>query len=140
MNQKQRWDWLSKATGEDSARGVGRALGTHHTTIQRWVRNGMPDGTLIDLIIKYNQDPLLACVIWGLLDDDDVPRFNWEAISKYIPADILAGELYTRSRMYLHAEYPDTLRKTSVWDTQKLPHKPARSDNLERVSFRLTTK
>lgn len=140
MNDKQRWEWLSKATGANSARGVGRSLGVHHTTVQRWVRNGMPDGTLIDLIVRYDQDPLLACVVWGLLDDDDVPNLNWEAIAKYVPADVLSGELHDRARLYIHANYADALRKTSVWDTPRVPDHPARSDSLERRSFRLTTK
>lgn len=141
MNQKQRWEWLVRVTGEDTGRKVGRVLHVSHSTIQRWVHTGnMPAEKLITTIVEFKLDPLEACVIWGLLKDDDVPNFNWEAIAHYIPADILAGELHARSRMYLHAAYPDTLRKTSVWDAPKLPDMPSRSDGLERRSFRLTSK
>jgi len=100
----------------------------------------MPDGTLIKLIVKYNQDPLRACVVWGILDDEDVPNFNWEAVAQYIPANVLAAELHDRASLYIHANYADALRKTSVWDVPRIPDRPARSDGLERRSFRLTTK
>lgn len=140
VNQQQRWEWLSRAAGEESARGVGRALGVSHTTVQRWVQKGMPDGTLIDLIVRFNQDPLEACVVWGLLNDADVPKLNWAAVARYIPADVLTAELHDRARLYIHANYSDALRKTSVWDTPRLHDHPARSDSLERQSFRLTAK
>lgn len=140
MNQQQRWEWLRKATGAETARGVGRSLGVHHTTVQRWVQKGMPDGTLIDLIVRYNQDPLEACVVWGILKDEDVPKLNWPAIAQYMPADVLSGELHTRARVYIYENYSDALRKTSVWDAPRIPGRPSRSDDLERRSFRLSAK
>jgi len=100
----------------------------------------MPDGKLIDLIVRFNQDPLEACVVWGLLKDEDVQKLNWSELAKYIPADVLASELHDRARLYIHENYSDALRKTSVWDTPRVSDRPARSDSLDRRSFRLTTK
>ena len=141
MNYRQRWAWLSQATGEDTVRGVARTLAVSHTSVQRWLQKGtIPAATLISIVVRFNQDPLEATVVWGLLRDEDVPALNWATIAQYVPADVLTAELHNRARTYVHANYPDTLRKLSVWDAPALPNRPSLSDALERRSFRLTSK
>jgi len=134
MPYSRRWKWLKEATGEDTVRGMARECDVSHTTIQRWLKGGLPAGVLTELMIRFDSDPIEASVVWGFLDDGNVQRLNWAAMVQYAPAGVLTAEVHERAMRYVRDHYPDSLRKMSAYE------RPARVDALERTSFRLTSK
>ena len=65
------------------------------------------------IIVRFNCDPIEAMVVWGYLDETDIPQLNFGALVRYIPVDVLAGEVARRAAVYSETR-PDTERKTSV--------------------------
>lgn len=113
MPYARRRRWIESATGSDTIRGAAAVIGVSHVTVSRWIRSGMPVGTLTGLIVEYNCDPIEALVVWGYLRDTDIPRLNFAALVKYVPGEILTAEVHNRYTDYL-SKQPDPYQKTSV--------------------------
>jgi hypothetical protein len=128
--------WLYEVTGEDKVRGVARAAGVSHTTVARWIENGVPPERVAELTVKFGADPIAGLVLIGWLREEDVARMNYAAVVQYAPADVLAAELLKRATRYIAAQYPDTLRKTRTG----LDDGPQVDDVEGRMALRLTSK
>jgi hypothetical protein len=109
----KRWHWLQEVTGETTIRGAARAAGVTHPTIQRWLKGGAPIRAVIDLTVKFECDLIEALVVWGHLDDGDVAKLNYAALMKYVPGEVLTGEVHARYVDYM-SKKPDPYRKTTV--------------------------
>lgn len=105
--------WLRRLTKETSVRGVAQNIGVSHTTVQRWVRSGIPAPEAIQLAIRYRSDPVEAAVIGGLFVEVQVPDLNWALVAEYMPQDVLAREVARRATIYCRTR-PDTLRRTGI--------------------------
>ena len=127
--------WLTNLTGEDSERKIARKVGRSHTTVQRWLANGVPPQAVSELTARFGGDPIEALVLTGWLKDEHVPNLNYAALVRYVPVAVLAEELHRRAAGYSQTR-PDTLRKTRTGHGEG----PRPSDVHERPSFRLTSK
>lgn len=110
MDRRRRWDWLERATGRDTARGIAEELGVTHPTILRWVKTHPPIATVYELCLRYNLDPVEAVVVWGFLPEEMLPHLNYAAIVQYAPVEVLAAEMAFRAQGYAKVR-PDTLRR-----------------------------
>lgn len=99
VNEAQRLRWLKATTGEDGIRAIARKVGRSHTTVQRWLRHGIPHRIVWELTLRFDGDPVQACVVLGYVAPDEVPLFNYAAVAKYMPTYILAEELVERTRI-----------------------------------------
>ena len=131
MPYARRWQWVQQVTGENTVAAAAQAIGEPRSTLSRWLKGGMPAGSLTPLVLKFQCDPIEANVVWGFLSDRDVMDLNYEAIVRYIPIDVLTREVNRRAEIYTQSR-PDTERKGVI--------RLGRSDNIERQSFRLTGK
>ena len=113
MPYAKRRRWIESATGTDTLRAAAAAVGESHPTLSRWIRSGLPAGTLNTLVVRYECDPIEAMVVWGFLEDEDIGRLNFDALVRYIPIHTLAKEIERRAAVYSETR-PDTERKTSV--------------------------
>lgn len=113
MPYGQRWRWLKEATGQETIRGVAKVAGVSHTTVQRWLRSGMPAQALWDLTVQQRRDPIEALVVWGFLEDERVASINYEALVQYAPVEVLTAELNRRALAY-RKRNPDPTRKVAV--------------------------
>lgn len=113
MPYTRRWKWLRDTTGEKTLRGVGRACGVSHSTVQRWLRGGIPTERLTELMVRFNCDPIEACVVWGILLDEHVAQLNYEALVRYAPMEVLTEEVHRRAVEYRTIR-PDQERKHVV--------------------------
>ena len=96
--QDTRWGrWLIRLTGETSERAIAKRVGVSHTTIQRWVRSGVPPGRAWGLVVRFKGDPIEVIVLLGKIQPSDVQRLNWDAVVKYAPARALTEELHDRT-------------------------------------------
>ena len=127
----RRWQWVQKVTGKDTVAAAAQELGEPRSTLSRWLKNGMPVGSLMPLIMKYQCDLIEAGVVWGYLSDDDLQHLDYESMVRYIPIDVLTREVNRRAEIYTQSR-PDTERKGVI--------RLGRSDNIDRQSFRLTGK
>lgn len=84
--------WLQQA-GADGAsmRAIGEQLGYSHTTILRWVRDGIPPEKVISIARATGQDvtEALAAVGWLSLEDLEV--------LERMPTAVLTAELHRRA-------------------------------------------
>jgi len=130
------WErWLRTVTRETSMRGVARKIGVSHTTVQNWVRNGVPTEKVAEITHRFGADPIEALVLTGLVREEHVPHLNYEEIVKYVPVEVLAGELSRRATLYSQTR-PDPMRKVRT----SISAGPHPADANARHSFRLTTK
>lgn len=113
MPYGERWRWLRQATGKETIRAIATQSGVSHTTVQRWLKNGIPAGALWELIVRFRTDPIEALVVWGFLEDARVAGINYEALVKYAPLEVLTAELNRRALEY-RKKNPDPTRKVGV--------------------------
>ena len=89
--------WLYQLTGELTERGIAKRVGVTHTTVQRWVRSGVPPSRAYELCVRFKGDPFEVMVLIGRMQPHDVQSLNWEAIVRYAPASVLSAELHSRT-------------------------------------------
>jgi hypothetical protein len=106
----RRWRWLVTHTGETTTRGMARACGVTHTTVQRWLSKGIPMRALTELLFKFDADPVEAVVAWGYMPPELVEHMNWKAFVRWVPFDVLVDEIHRRETAYA-ADLDDRLRK-----------------------------
>jgi len=99
-----KWErWLRSVTRERSVRGIARATGRSHTTVQRWITNGVPVQTVWELTLRFRADPVRSLIMLGRLTPEEVPQLNWAEIVRYAPAEVLTAELHGRTVTALRA-------------------------------------
>jgi hypothetical protein len=89
--------WLRTVTGQETVRGIARATGRSHTTVQRWMAKGVPPSIVWEISLRFRGDPIAALVVLGRVTPDQVNQINFAAIAKYADADILTAELHNRA-------------------------------------------
>jgi hypothetical protein len=136
MDEQERHNWLVSVTGEDKVRGIARKVGVSHTQVQRWIREGIPPSRIAELTVRFGADPIEALVLSEWLEDEHVEHLNYQALVKYVPVQILAGELMHRASIYSKTR-PDPLRKTTTGVQASVPHP---TDINSRHAFRLTAR
>jgi hypothetical protein len=97
--------WLTKTTGEKSTRAIARKVGVSHTTVQRWIAEGVPHARVWELTLRFHGDPVAACVVLGYVSPEDVRLFNYEKVVEYAPTVVLTNELHNRA-VTTKREYP----------------------------------
>ena len=105
MNETQWSKWLRSITGETTERGIARKVGRSHTTVQRWIRNGVPHTIVWELVLRFHGDPVAACVVLGYVAAEEVSEFNYAAVAEYMPTVVLTEELHKRARK-TYRDYP----------------------------------
>lgn len=120
--------WLRTVTGEETVRGIARAAGVSHTTVQRWVTKGVPPQTVWELVVQFRGDPIAALVVLGRITVHQVADLNFGAVLPYVPEETLTSELHRRAmeRRHMSARVPGV---PLGW-----------ADNLARTQIRLTSK
>lgn len=72
---KRRLEWLQSITGETTERGIARRIGRSHTTVGRWVSDGIPLEAVFELSRMLSTDPYAALEALGMVSDAaDVPQ------------------------------------------------------------------
>ena len=93
-----KWErWLRAVTHEASERGIARAAGVSHTTVQRWIVKGVPVQTVWELTLRFRADPVETLIVLGRVAPEQVTQLNWAALVRYAPADVLTAELHSRT-------------------------------------------
>lgn len=113
MPYTKRWHWLQEATGETTIRGAARAANVSHATVNRWLKNGAPIRAVMEITVRFELDLIEALVVWGHLPDEDVPKLNYQALTKYFPGEVLTCEVHRRYVDYM-SKQPDPYQKTTV--------------------------
>lgn len=121
MPYSRRWKWVQVTTGENTVGGAAQELGVPRATLSRWLKSGMPIGSLVPVIVKFECDPIESAVVWGHLNDQDVTRLNYEALVRYIPIAVLTDEVSRRVTIYSETR-PDVERKTSAGMLRRVPN------------------
>ena len=106
--------WLYKLTNESTERGVAKRVGVTHTSVQRWVRSGVPPSRAYELCVRFKGDPFEVMLLIGRIQPHDVQMLNWAAIVQYAPASVLTAELHTRTVLATEADPEVDPRKWSV--------------------------
>ena len=119
-------DWLRATTHEESGRDIAKAVGVSHTTVQRWIRTGVPPPTVWELTLRFRGDPVAALIVLGRITPEQVAELNFPAALRYVPEDELTAELHRRAVARRHASNR----------THGVPL--LRSDRMERRSFRVS--
>lgn len=92
-----RWErWLKATVGEETVRGIARKAGVSHTTVRRWIADGVPHNAAWELTVRFRGDPALTCVVLGYVQPDEVGKFNYAAVVKYATTKVLVDELARR--------------------------------------------
>lgn len=128
--------WLRAVTHEDTERGIARAVGVSHTTVQRWVSKGVPPQTAWELTVRFKGDPIATLVVLGRVAPEDVSQLNFAAIMRYADADLLTAELHSRAMRERSKPHRSDAFNGSAFNFDAL----GRSDALERRVFRLSAK
>jgi hypothetical protein len=137
---------LRATTGQESVRGIAKAVGVSHTTVQRWVTAGVPPPTVWDITLRFKGDPIAALVVLDRVPADKVHQLNLAAVVKYADADILTAELHERAkRERAKKERSDAFHGCTFQFHEKPPTRApgvplGRSDVMRHNSFRLTGK
>ena len=115
--EKSKWfRWLATVTDEHTERGIARKIGVSHTTVQRWVRGGVPVSKVWELTLRFQGDPISALVLLRRIDEAQVHELNWEAIVRYAPIEVLGTELAARitEGARLYPKEAESLQKRST--------------------------
>jgi hypothetical protein len=107
----KRWKWLQSATGQQSLTAVARNLGVTHQTVQRWTKARIPVDVLMDIVVKHGCDPVEALTVWGYLSEEALPELNWRSVVRYIPGDVLTGEVHRRTVEWLSVNTDQHVRQ-----------------------------
>ncbi len=102
MPYARRRKWIEEATGTKTLRSAASEIGVTHVTVSRWIRSGLPAGMLTQLLVRYGCDPIEALVVWGFLDEEDIPKLNYTALVRYFPGDVLTEEVHRRTVEHLN--------------------------------------
>lgn len=89
--------WLRTVTRVQSQRDIAQKVGVSHTTVQRWVANGIQPATVWQLVVRFQADPIQALVVLGRLEPDQVQDINWAKVAEYMPTVVLTEELHRRA-------------------------------------------
>lgn len=106
VDETQWLRWLQAVTQERSIRGIANRVGVSHTTVSKWVREGVPESRVLELTVRFHGDLVAALVILGHIEPDQVGRLNYAAILEYAPSRALTKELHARTTRAFHT-YPD---------------------------------
>jgi len=106
--------WLCALTHETTERGIAKRVGVSHTTVQRWVRSGVPPSRAYQLCVLFNGDVLEVMTLLGRIQPQDVQSLNWAAIVQYAPAEVLTAELHARTVRALRLRPEVDPRKLAV--------------------------
>lgn len=115
MDETKWLRWLMELTGEESIRGIGRAVGRSHTTVLRWLQQGVPDEVMWELTVRFRGDPGETLMVAGNLDAEDLANLNHEAAVKYIPTHVLAAELHRRAQPVAPEDEAERIRRMREW-------------------------
>jgi hypothetical protein len=139
--------WLRTVTGHQTARGIARAVGVSHTTVQRWISSGVPPSTVWEITLRFKGDPIAALVVLGRVTPDQVSMLNLAAVMKYADVDLLTAELHSRAqRERQKQERSDAFDGAPFqMEDEKPPTRSpgvplGRSDAMRQQSFRLSSK
>lgn len=113
MPYARRWKWVQATTGQTSVGQAAQVLEVPRATLSRWLKSGMPIGSLVPLVLRFDCDPIESAVVWGFVQEQDIRNLNYDALVRYVPIDVLAAEMSRRATIYSETR-PDTERKTSV--------------------------
>lgn len=91
--------WLRTVTRAHTQRDIARKVGVSHTTVQRWVANGIQPDTVWQLVVRFQSDPIQALVVLGRLEPDQVPQIAWTKVAEYMPTWVMAEEIARRSKI-----------------------------------------
>lgn len=130
---------MRSLTHEDTERGIARAVGCSHTTVQRWAAKGLSPQMVWDLTVRFRGDPIAALVLLERVRPDQVQLLNFAAVMRYADADLLTAELHSRAmRERSKANRSDAFDGSPF----QVDHDGTlgRSDSLERRGFRLTAR
>ena len=132
-------EWLRATTGGKSSRDLAARVSValqrdvSHTTIQRWMKSGIPPDVVFELSAWFKVDPTTAVIQMGWMTLDDVRRANLGFLMPLIPTETLTAELHRRA---LEARPPKLEEPPPR--TTGVPI--GRSDSMRHQSFRLTAK
>ena len=139
--------WLRAVTGQETVRGIARAVGVSHTTVQRWASAGVPPPTVWEITLRFKGDPIAALVVLDRVPADRVQQLNLAAVVRYADADILTEELHCRALREREKQQRSDAFDGAPFqlDEQKPPTRSpgvplGRSDAMRYQSFRLTGK
>jgi hypothetical protein len=102
MPYAKRRRWIEAVTGTDTIRKAATEIGVSHVTVSRWIRSGLPAGMLVRLVVQLECDPMEAFVVWGFLNEEDIPKLNYTALVRYFPGDVLTEEVHRRTVEHLN--------------------------------------
>jgi hypothetical protein len=71
---RRRLAWLHRVTRETSHRGIARRLGVSHTTVARWIRDGLTLPHILDVCVALDIDPYDALEELGISEVPGHPR------------------------------------------------------------------
>lgn len=98
--------WLQDVTRESSIRGIASATGVSHTTVRKWIVNGVPADRAWRIALKFRADPIELLVLLDRISSDEVPDLNHRALVEYAPTTILTEELHKRATT-VRREHPN---------------------------------
>jgi hypothetical protein len=141
MNETNWGQWLRTTTGgkttRDIADRISRSVGREvsHTTVQRWMKAGIPAEVVFKLAITYQVDLAAAVIQMGWVTIDEVQGANFGFLLQQISTWKLTEEMHRRALeerpSHMSEEKPPT----------RSPGVPlGRSDAMRYQSFRLTGK
>ena len=126
MNQHFDWGgWLRHTTGAQSTRDIAIRCNVSHTTVQRWIRSGIPPDVVFRIGIAFRADLYQTVIDMGWVSGDDLIGADWSKILPHIPYTALTEEVHRRATDALASAGEGMLR---------------REDIIPRQSFRLTSK
>jgi hypothetical protein len=94
MPNMRRLAWVRRITGAHSQRGIATELGRSHTTIARWVREGITLSTILEICVVTGTDPYAAFDELGITTVAGLPRGS---ALQLVPTVRLTQELHRRA-------------------------------------------
>ena len=126
MNTHFDWGgWLRDTTGAQSTRDIATRCNVSHTTVQRWIRSGIPPDAVFRIGIAFRADLYQTVIDMGWVSGADLISADWSKILPHIPYTALTEEVHRRATDALESAGEGVLR---------------REDAIPRRSFRLTMK
>jgi len=105
MDETKWLRWLRTVTRESTIRGIARAAGVSHTSVRKWVAQGIPADRAWDLAVRFQGDPIEVLVLFGRIDPEQVRDLNYAAVAEYMPTWVLTEELNRRA-LITRQQYP----------------------------------